>query len=60
MRQYILEVEYIVVVDSEETDAETVSSNFVARLGELAPTDSHILSMSVTVLPIPELREASN
>lgn len=56
MRQYVLEIEYTIVVESLEDDPEAVSDNFVARLTELAPSNDHILGLSVQVLPIPELR----
>ena len=56
MRQYALEVEYTIVVESEDDDPEEVSDNFVARLAELAPSNDHVLGLTVQVLPIPELR----
>ena len=56
MRQYALEVEYTIVVESEDDDPEEVSDNFVARLTELAPSNDHVLGLTVQVLPIPELR----
>lgn len=60
MRQYVLEIEYTIVVESEEDDSEAVSDNFVARLTELAPSNDHILGLAVQVLPIPELRGSSD
>jgi hypothetical protein len=56
MRQYVLEIEYTIVVESDSDDPEAVSDDFVARLTELAPSNDHILGLSVQVLPIPELR----
>jgi len=56
MRQYVLEIEYTIVVESDSGDPEAVSDDFVARLTELAPSNDHILGLSVQVLPIPELR----
>lgn len=56
MRQYVLEIEYTIVVESEEADPDEVSDNFVALLTELAPSNDHILGLAVQVLPIPELR----
>lgn len=56
MRQYVLEIEYTIVVESEDDDPEEVSDNFVARLAELAPSNDHVLGLTVQVLPIPELR----
>lgn len=56
MRQYVLEIEYTIVVESEGNDPEEVSDDFVARLTELAPSNDHILGLSLQVLPIPELR----
>lgn len=56
MRQYVLEVEYTIVVETDNDDPEEVSDNFAARLSELAPSSDHILGLSVNVLPIPELR----
>jgi len=56
MKQYVLEVEYTIVVESHDDDPEDVSNDFVARLSELAPSNDHILGLSVQVLPIPELR----
>ena len=60
MRQYVLEIECTIVVESEELDPEDVSDNFVARLTELAPSNEHILGLSVQVLPIPELGGSSD
>jgi hypothetical protein len=56
MRQYVLEIEYTIVVESEGEDPEEVSDDFVARLTELAPSNDHVLGLTVQVLPIPELR----
>ncbi len=56
MRQYVLEIEYTIVVESDSDDPEAVSDDFIARLTELAPSNDHILGLSVQVLPIPELR----
>ena len=58
MRQYVLEIEYTIVVESDSDNPEEVSDDFVARLTELAPSNNHILGLSVQVLPIPELRES--
>jgi hypothetical protein len=60
MRQYVLEIEYTIVVESEDDDPENVSDDFVSRLTELAPSNDHILGLSVNVLPIPELRGSSD
>lgn len=60
MRQYVLEIEYTIVVESEEEDPEEVSNDFAARLTELAPSNDHMLGLSVNVLPIPELRGSSD
>ena len=46
----------VIVVESEDDDPEEVSDNFVARLTELAPSNDHVLGLTVQVLPIPELR----
>lgn len=56
MRQYVLEIEYTIVVESEGEDPEEVSDDFVARLTELAPSNDHVLGLTVQVLPIPALR----
>jgi len=56
LRQYVLEIEYTIVVESDAEDPVEVSDDFAARLTELAPTNDHILGLSVQVLPIPELR----
>jgi len=56
MRQYVLEIEYTIVVESDSDDPDTVSDDFMARLTELAPSNDHILGLAVEVLPIPELR----
>lgn len=60
MRQYLLEIEYTIVVESEEEDPEEVSNDFAARLTELAPSNDQILGLAVNVLPIPELRGSSD
>ena len=56
LRQYVLEIEYTIVVESAADDPGEVTDDFAARLTELAPTNDHILGLSVQVLPIPELR----
>lgn len=56
LKQYVLEIEYTIVVESDADDPEEVSDDFASRLTELAPTNDHILGLSVQVLPIPELR----
>jgi len=60
MRQYVLEIEYTIVIESTNDDPGAVSDNFIARLTELAASNDHILGLSVEVLPIPELRGSSN
>lgn len=60
MRQYVLEIEYTIVVESEGDDPETVSDDFASRLTELAPSNDHILGLSVNTLSIPELRGSSD
>lgn len=56
MKQYVLEIEYTIVVESDNDDSGEVSDDFAARLTELAPSNDHILGLSLQVLPIPELR----
>ena len=60
MRQYVLEIDYTIVIESTDDDPGEVSDNFIARLTELAASNDHILGLSVEVLPIPELRGSSN
>jgi hypothetical protein len=60
MRQYVLEIDYTIVIESINDDPEEVSDNFIARLTELAASNDHILGLSIQVLPIPELRGSSN
>jgi len=60
MRQYVLEIDYTIVIESTDDDPEEVSDNFIARLTELAASNDHILGLSIQVLPIPELRGSSN
>ena len=60
MRQYVLEIEYTLVVENMADDPGEVSDDFIARLTELAASNDHILGLSVEVLPIPELRGSSN
>jgi hypothetical protein len=60
MRQYVLEIDYTIVVEDTNDDPGEVSDNFIARLTELAASNDHILGLSVQVLPIPELRGSSN
>ena len=60
MKQYVLEIDYTIVVESTDDDPGEVSDNFIARLTELAASNDHILGLSVQVLPIPELRGSSN
>lgn len=56
MKQYVIEIEYTIVVESTNENPEEVGDDFVARLTELAPSNDHILGLSANVLPIPELR----
>ena len=60
MKQYVLEIDYTIVVEDTNNDPGEVSDNFIARLTELAASNDHILGLSVEVLPIPELRGSSN
>ena len=60
MKQYVLEIDYTIVVEDTNDDPGEVSDNFIARLTELAASNDHILGLSVQVLPIPELRGSSN
>jgi hypothetical protein len=60
MRQYVLEIEYTLVIENMADDPVEVSDDFIARLTELAASNDHILGLSVEVLPIPELRGSSN
>ena len=60
MKQYVLEIDYTIVIESTDDDPDEVSDNFIARLTELAASNDHILGLSVEVLPIPELRGSSN
>ena len=60
MSQYVLEIDYTIVIESTDDDPGEVSDNFIARLTELAASNDHILGLSVQVLPIPELRGSSN
>lgn len=60
LRQYVLEIECTIVVESRNDDPNEVGDDFVSRLSELAPSGEHILGLSVQVLPIPELRGSSN
>ena len=60
MKQYVLEIDYTIVIESTDDDPGEVSDNFIARLTELAASNDHILGLLVEVLPIPELRGSSN
>ena len=60
MNQYVLEIDYTIVIESANDDPGKVTDDFVARLSELAVSNDHILGLSVEVLPIPELRGSSN
>lgn len=55
MKQYILEIEYRVIVESSAEDAEEMANDFVAQLTELAATNDHILGLNVQAYPIPVL-----
>ena len=55
MKQYLLEIEYRVIVESFEENAEDVANNFVAQLTELAATNDHIFGLQVNAFPIPSL-----
>lgn len=56
MKQYILEIEYRVIVESSAEDAEEMANDFVAQLTELAATNDHILGLNVQAYPVPALR----
>ena len=60
LKQYVLEIECTIVVESRNDDPDEVGDDFMSRLSELAPSGEHILGLSVQVSPIPELREALN
>lgn len=57
MRQYMIEVGYRLILDSECEDAEEVGDNFVAQLTELAATNEHILGLEVNSYPLPAVRQ---
>lgn len=56
MKQYILEIEYRLIVESSAEDAEEMANDFVAQLTELAATNDHILGLNVQAYPVPALR----
>jgi hypothetical protein len=60
MKQYVLEIDYTIVIESTNDDSGEVTDDFVARLSELAASHDHILGLSIQLLPIPELRGSSN
>jgi hypothetical protein len=49
-------IEIRIPYGSHDDDPGEVSDDFAARLTELAPSNDHILGLSLQVLPIPELR----
>lgn len=57
MRQFMLEIKYRLILDSECEDAEDVASNFIAQLTELAATSEHILGLQVNSFLLPALRQ---
>jgi hypothetical protein len=60
LKQYVLEIECTIIVESRNDDPDEVGDDFAARLYELVPTEEHMPALSVQVSPIPELREALN
>lgn len=55
VKQYLLEIEYRVIVESECDDAEDVGNNFVSLLTELVASNDHILGLHVNAYPLPAL-----
>jgi hypothetical protein len=59
-KQYLLEIEYTVVVESRSDDAEEVGNNFVAQLTELVASNDHILGLEVNAFPLPALHHTEH
>jgi hypothetical protein len=59
-KQYLLEIEYTVIVESSSEDAEEVGNNFVAQLTELVASNDHILGLEVNAFPLPALRHTEH
>jgi hypothetical protein len=59
VKQFLLEIEYTVIVESNCDDAEEVGNNFVSQLTELVATNDHILGLSVQAYPLPALRHTT-
>lgn len=60
LKQYVLEIECTIIVESRNDDPDEVGDDFAARLYELVPTEEHMLGLPVQVSSIPELRESLN
>ena len=58
MNQYIIELEYRLVVEHPSNEVENVAEDFIARLSELATSDAHILNLSVNAYPLPPITRA--
>lgn len=57
MKQFMMEVDYRLIVDCDCEDAEDVANNFIAQLTELAATNEHILGLQVNSYPLPAVRQ---
>lgn len=52
MDRYLLEVNLLVQVDTEDGIPEDIAANFYARLSELVQSEDHMLSAEVEVFPL--------
>lgn len=53
MNRYILRVNVMIVVDTEEISNKVVAENFLARLSELTQSDDHFLNGEIYAMHLP-------
>ena len=53
MNRFILKVDMLVTVDTEDNDLEMICENFYARLSELVQSEEHMMEATVEGFPLP-------
>jgi hypothetical protein len=53
MNRFILKIEMLIAIDSDNNEIETICENFYARLSELVQSEKHMLEASIEGLELP-------
>ena len=53
MNRFIVKVEMLIAIDSDDNDIEMICENFYARLSELVQSEKHMLEASIEGFALP-------